>query len=592
MRHIYLLPLFLLIPFGRMVAQDSRQSRQSEIDSLRNRIALTEGKEKLDAYESLSSLYWAEAHDEHKRDTLLAIYREYEAEAERQHNHKRRAGIKANILTMFGNELLFDEVIRRAPETIKELSEMGYGKPLYESYRALINAHRRKNESETALRYAQELYELARQRQDAGGMGIAFYSMSQIYRTQRRHDEVEKNLKECIALVRDSTSYLYLLADAYTQLGINYVAMGRYDDALKTAEELSAVIPRYEEASKSRKPSAWGMLYQIEADAYHMLKRWDEAEISLNRMDSIRNGTVPYYGLRAHILMGRGQYDRALEMIDKEKETVVTFQGREQAMTTKTEILTRMGRADEAMQEFNDLIAALNEEHNEQVSARLDEIRTQYEVDRHIAEKERNRNYFLFALGGCSLLVVALGIWIFYSRQIVRKNRGLYLQIREQDRLMKELKQVTTHCEQLAQSAPQALHEDPVLAEALPGTPQQRKLVARLHQYLLSDRNFANPDMVFDKLVPLLNTNRTYLYDSIKAVSGKSLQEYVNFLRLEEARRMFDNHSELTIERIAEECGFNYYSTFYRLFRERYQITPSEYRKMALYSPYSDKIAQ
>ena len=109
---------------------------------------------------------------------------------------------------------------------------------------------------------------------------------------------------------------------------------------------------------------------------------------------------------------------------------------------------------------------------------------------------------------------------------------------------------------------------------------------------MLSDRNFANPDIVFDKLVPILNTNRTYLYDSIKAVSGKSLQEYVNFLRLEEARRMFDNHSELTIERIAEECGFNYYSTFYRLFRERYQITPSEYRKMALYSPYSDKIAQ
>ena len=117
MKHFYL--LLLLIPFCRMVAQDSRQSRQSEIDSLRNRIAITEGKEKLEAYGSLSSLYWGEVRDEHKRDTLLAIYREYDAEAERQHNHKRRAGIKANILTMFDNALLFDEVIRRAPETIK-----------------------------------------------------------------------------------------------------------------------------------------------------------------------------------------------------------------------------------------------------------------------------------------------------------------------------------------------------------------------------------------------------------------------------------------------------------------------------------------
>jgi transcriptional regulator GlxA family with amidase domain len=68
---------------------------------------------------------------------------------------------------------------------------------------------------------------------------------------------------------------------------------------------------------------------------------------------------------------------------------------------------------------------------------------------------------------------------------------------------------------------------------------------------------------------------------TIKAVTDKSLQEYINYLRLEEARRLLDSATHLTLEAIAVECGFNSYSTFYRLFREQYQITPASYRKLA-----------
>jgi AraC-like DNA-binding protein len=52
-------------------------------------------------------------------------------------------------------------------------------------------------------------------------------------------------------------------------------------------------------------------------------------------------------------------------------------------------------------------------------------------------------------------------------------------------------------------------------------------------------------------------------------------------MQLEEAKQMLKNHFELNIEIIAEGCGFNSRSTFYRLFRERYQMNPTEYRKMA-----------
>ena len=57
--------------------------------------------------------------------------------------------------------------------------------------------------------------------------------------------------------------------------------------------------------------------------------------------------------------------------------------------------------------------------------------------------------------------------------------------------------------------------------------------------------------------------------------------EYLRALKIDEARRMLDTHPELTIEGVAYTCGFNIPSTFYRLFRRQYGISPTEYRKLA-----------
>lgn len=40
-------------------------------------------------------------------------------------------------------------------------------------------------------------------------------------------------------------------------------------------------------------------------------------------------------------------------------------------------------------------------------------------------------------------------------------------------------------------------------------------------------------------------------------------------------------HPELPLESIAYSCGFNIPSTFYRIFRKQYGISPTEYRKQA-----------
>ena len=547
---------------------------QQQKDSLRHALSLTEGEEKLDTYKRLVNLYWVEVADEQKRDTLLAIFRDYDAEAARQHNNKRRAGIKANILSMLGNAQQFDEVIRLAPEMLKELAEMGYAGHLYSAYRILIDAHRRKNENEAAIRVAQELHELARQRQDAGGMGIAIYCMSRIYQAQQRWEGSVIALKECVELLKDSTSYLDLLIDVSYQIGISYIAWEHYDDALKAAEELAGVIIRNEEATKRRQPATWAMLYQLKTDAYRMSKRWNEAEIYLNKMDSIKGGTQPYYLERAHIMMGRGKYEQALELIEKDI-AAGSPNGEKQSRALKMLILMHACRADEAFDEYTRIIRLNDERLSAQLNAQIDELYVQYEIDKHVAEKIRNRNYFLFALGGCLLLSIALGVWAHYSRKIMRRNRGLYLQIREQDRLFSELENERIKNRNLRM---QVSNNNEELTEQELEDEKFEKLASLMKEKLL----FTDSNIKREEIAQKVGLSDRSLHDCLKNSTGMSFTEYVHYLRLSYARELLikaDN--KLTIEAIAEESGFNSRNTFHRLFHEKYGLSPLEFKKIA-----------
>lgn len=114
----------------------------------------------------------------------------------------------------------------------------------------------------------------------------------------------------------------------------------------------------------------------------------------------------------------------------------------------------------------------------------------------------------------------------------------------------------------------------------VPPNSEQRTLVVRLQEYLLSGDQLSNADFNRDDIISALGTNKNILTEAVKAVTGKSPMEYIRAMKIEGARKMLDRHPELTIEAVAFSCGFNIPSTFYRLFKKQYGISPAEYRKM------------
>jgi hypothetical protein len=87
----YICLLFLLLFPLFIPAQNAHRAQK---DSLRRILSLTAGREKLDTYYHLSQLYKSEVKMEPVRDTLLALYDEWDAEARKQGNIQYRALIR------------------------------------------------------------------------------------------------------------------------------------------------------------------------------------------------------------------------------------------------------------------------------------------------------------------------------------------------------------------------------------------------------------------------------------------------------------------------------------------------------------------
>ena len=567
-----------------------QQSVQQQKDSLRLVVTQAEGEEKLTSYYRLSLLYFPELSDESKMDTLLMLYDEMFEEAKLQRDTANMGIARGNVIIALLNQLEYDEVLDRAPEVLQFYEEHKLWKFYYIINQKVIKTWCFKGEYDKAMEGARKMFDLARREQDKGGMALSQYALGEIYDMQNRLEEMEQCFRECIWLIHDSNSYLNTLTEAYYYLEKSLLAQGRHDEVRALVLEYEEAIRRFDKETKMTQITAWVPLWEV----YMMLNlntgEYDEAERYLHKIESAIDVQISQYKLlqaKARILSSRKQYDEAIAAIDSVLVMVADNAGEANAAREhKAKILINMGNADGAIQLYDEYFAMIDSLHKIEVNAQLDEIRTQYEVDGHIAEKQRNRVYFLFALGGCILLAVILAVVFRYNRIITMKNRKLYLRIKEQDRMADELAELTRRNNAQVQQQPTIPSENDTIIESRP-TERHRDLVARLREYLLRDKNFTRDDINRDDITDVLGTNRNTLSEAVKFVTGYTLMQYIRVLQLEESRRLFDNHHELTVEAIAFDCGFNSSATFYRLFRNHYGFSPSEYRNMA-YSPINE----
>lgn len=69
------------------------------------------------------------------------------------------------------------------------------------------------------------------------------------------------------------------------------------------------------------------------------------------------------------------------------------------------------------------------------------------------------------------------------------------------------------------------------------------------------------------------------LHRKLVALTGYTPAAYILNVKMQRAKQLLETQPNLTIEDIAERCGFEHESSFYHAFKKMYGITPSEYRR-------------
>lgn len=108
---------------------------------------------------------------------------------------------------------------------------------------------------------------------------------------------------------------------------------------------------------------------------------------------------------------------------------------------------------------------------------------------------------------------------------------------------------------------------------------ENRKFIEQIKQ--LVEENMTNPHFSVEFLCNELNMGRTKLYNKIKETSEQPLADYIRNLRLEKAAYLIIN-SSMNINEIITEVGFNNGSHFSRIFKLKYGVPPTDYKKVTV----------
>ena len=162
------------------------------------------------------------------------------------------------------------------------------------------------------------------------------------------------------------------------------------------------------------------------------------------------------------------------------------------------------------------------------------------------------------------MLVILVAFWrlAIAHRRVLIKNRELYEIIQhEQQREVRDIERIARQPEK--------------------ERTQGEQLFLHLVELMKKEQPYTDSELNRDTLASMLATNHRYIDEAIRECSDSpSTKAFIDGYRVDHAARLLTNTDE-PIALIAELSGFANRTSFNERFRERYKMTPSEYRRAA-----------
>lgn len=349
---------------------------------------------------------------------------------------------------------------------------------------------------------------------------------------------------------------------------IHIIAQEKSDSSLirKTGKAYADLVTQYLYENSFIDPTAHYPVTALAFEAENALSdnSIKKAEILLDSASRLMIPTIParayehFFHTRASFQMAIGNYNGALADVDTLLQTHSCFPWFYlRNLQLKAEVENKAGLHEESAKTYSKYIAYHDSVSSKLTDRRLHDLTLLYRSELN-KEERRTHRIRLISLGSVTLLLLILLAVTFRHTVAERKrNRLLVERLHEFD---------------LAeQTLFQSISEDIETSENISD-------IMRLDKHMIKDRPYTDPALSRKELADFLGITQDALAQMIRNERDCSVHAYINSFRTEEARRILDSDSEISIADIATTLGFGTTRTLQRAFKEHFDMTPSQYR--------------
>lgn len=490
--------------------------------------------------------------------------------------------IKSTALLQIGK---FDESLIFTRLALSNAVAVKDSTTLSEMWKSASHTYNRNGKLDSALLYTRLLYGYARRANDVRMTYSALVSLGNIHLQNKQFELSLEFYQEALNISIANNIKSNLPVDYYN-LGLAQFTNKLYDKALTSYDK--AAILGLEQNNLRLVARVYGSI----ADVMGVQNRLDEQSKYLKKANQLATQLQDKRLLAMgcsnlmHLHLRKGEYINAIEY-GNQALTYLKEQPLVQLEISIDSIMyvahKALNRHEEAIRYYEEFTRLNNTLRNEEVTLRLNELKSIYEIEKknltiknqtaELLAAQRSSRINILVISALSLLLLALLAFKirenFYKRILFRKEKETDLQLElMRSRLEKSLNKQE-------KSENQEEDRDELSLE------KSQQIFTQIMEIVETEKLYLSPELDQKYITKRLNTNKRYVYESVRVHGDHNFKGLVNRLRVNEAKRIIQERlqakADINLPDVYLSSGFTSKTSFYRTFKSITGLPPGDY---------------
>lgn len=462
---------------------------------------------------------------------------------------------------------------------------------LSEIWKSASHAYNRNSKLDSALLYTRLLYGYARRANDTKMTYSALVSLGNIHLQNKQFQLSLEFYQEALNISLANSIKNNLPADYYN-LGLAQYTNKLYDQALISYDKAAKL------GLEQNNLRLVARVYGSTADVMETQNRLDEQLKYLKKANQLaaqlQDKRLLAMGCSnlMHLYLKRGEHDKVIEYGNqalkylKEQPLMPLEIDVDSMMYISHKALNQPGQAISFYEAFTRLN---NDLRNEDVTLRLNELKSMYEIEKkdltiknqttELLAAQRSSRINMLVISVLSLLLLALLAFRirenFYKRILFRKEKETDLQME----LMRSRLEKSLNKQEISENQEEEPGRSEDRDELSPEKSQQ--IFTQIMEIIETEKLYLSPELDQKYIIKRLNTNKRYVYESVRVHGDHNFKGLVNRLRVNEAKRIIQERlqakADINLPDVYLSSGFTSKTSFYRTFKSITGLPPGDY---------------